>query len=430
MPGTSAVRIEAGVTQGDLYKAIVARGLPYLVPTTGAGPNGNLIGNALDGGYGATPWTDHMDALFELEGVWGSGAPFRHSYSDMRCPDIAAVWRNGLGPVWQGLLHQSGFGVVTKATLQLAERPESSRLVIMEFANEADFMQALPAMRKLMTDIPGLSNVLFNSRLRACATQENTYFRNLRGLAPRDRAQTIDALFAKKGFRPWIGLGFLYGGRDSVQGSVQDIRRRLPTAKVKSLSPRMIQLAACLGRLLPKGYSLKGKLGTLVQAGAILEGVPTPHFLSLAYVLKCPSTVTNTASNPATDGCGLLWYAPILPIDSKVVTEFLEGTVTEILNRYGFDALIGVTLRNGSAMTATMPLLFNKDDLREVSRANVCYEELLSAGLTAGYPPYRLGVEHMEALHRMPVNYPGGTWQTLKRALDPNRVLSNGRYVR
>ena len=69
--------LEPGVTQHDLATFLDVHRLDYLVPTTGVGPNGSLIGNALDGGYGLTPVADHFEALTDIEGYWGNGQPFR-----------------------------------------------------------------------------------------------------------------------------------------------------------------------------------------------------------------------------------------------------------------------------------------------------------------------------------------------------------------
>src|SRR4051812_18120914 len=78
--GSSTALIEPGVTQADLHEAIKKSGANLLVPTTGVGPNGNILGNALDGGYGLTPITDHFNAVCELSGYWGNGTEFRHTY--------------------------------------------------------------------------------------------------------------------------------------------------------------------------------------------------------------------------------------------------------------------------------------------------------------------------------------------------------------
>lgn len=65
------VKLEPGVTQAKLAAYLEERGLDFLVPVTGAGPEASLLGNALERGYGLTPATDHFAALVRLRGVVG-----------------------------------------------------------------------------------------------------------------------------------------------------------------------------------------------------------------------------------------------------------------------------------------------------------------------------------------------------------------------
>jgi 4-cresol dehydrogenase (hydroxylating) len=57
-----------------------------------------------------------------------------------------------------------------------------------------------------------------------------------------------------------------------------------------------------------------------------------------------------------------------------------------------------------------------------------CYEELLATLLEAGYVPYRLGIQSMQSLPA-PVGDYASFVQGLKSALDPNGILSPGRYI-
>ncbi len=74
------------MNQRDLADFLDRHGLDYLVPTTGVGPNGSILGNALDGGYGLTPIADHFDALSSNSGYWGNGQPFGHTLTMLVVP--------------------------------------------------------------------------------------------------------------------------------------------------------------------------------------------------------------------------------------------------------------------------------------------------------------------------------------------------------
>jgi 4-cresol dehydrogenase (hydroxylating) len=399
-----------------------------MVPTTGAGPNGSLLGNALDGGYGPNPICDHFEAITQFSGYWANGTSFQHPFAEINCAEVARSWRQGIGPNWHGLLHQASFGIVTKARIQLVPRAESSRLVVFEFGSDAQFKSAIPKLKAMVHDLPGLRALICNARLRLAVTQAPGLLHTFQALSPADRATTIEALAQKNGFSPWIALGFLYGTKNSAAGGLKDLRRHLPGVKIHAYSPQKVAWLKQLAKILPLKQSVRSKVHALSDGIDLLEGRPNPNFLQLAYAFRAPAPMT-VNSHPAKDGCGVLWYAPLLPLQAGAVKTFLQDEVTEILHRHGFDALLAVSLRNANIFTSTIPILFDKADADAVLRAKACYRALVEAGLKRGYPPYRLGIDYMDLLHGLPINAESGTWRQLKRVFDPNGILAPGRYL-
>jgi hypothetical protein len=101
----------------------------------------------------------------------------------------------------------------------------------------------------------------------------------------------------------------------------------------------------------------------------------------------------------------------------------------EVLARHGFDPLLAVTSRSPRVLSATIPLLFDPADASEVARAKRCYRDLVESGLRQGWPPYRLGIDYMDLIGTQAGSALGELHQRLKTALDPNNVISPGRYV-
>lgn len=425
---TCTAEIEPGVTQGDLHRAITQAAVPWMVPTTGAGPNGTILGNALDGGYGLNPICDHFEGISQFTGYWANGTPFQHPLAEINCHEVARSWKQGIGPNWQGLLHQASFGIVTKARVQLVPLAESSRLVIIEFGSDAQFKSAIPKLKAMTHDLPGLRGLFCNARHRLTVAQTPGLLHTLRGLSPADRAAAMEALGQRNGLSAWVGVGFLYGCKHTVVGSLKDLRRHLPGVKVHAFSPQKLAWLQRLAKLLPAKHLLRSKLNSLTDAMDLLEGRPNPNFLQMAYAFSVPRPMAEI-SHPAKDHCGVLWYAPLLPAQERVVTEFLQQEVTEILHHHGFDALLAVALRNVNIFTSAIPILFDKSDAGALIRAKACYRALVEAGLKRGYPPYRLGIDYMDLLHGLPINAESGTWMQLKRVLDPNGILAPGRYL-
>ncbi|HSC66123.1 MAG TPA: FAD-binding protein [Cellvibrio sp.] len=419
--------IEPGVTQADLHAAIKKSGANLLVPTTGVGPNGNILGNALDGGYGLTPITDHFDALSELEGFWGNGTEFRHTYQDLKCPEMAKRWSAGTGYSWAGLLRQGNFGLVTKARVQLARAPEATRILVFEWKSDEAFIASQAELNKLAEDIPGIGGIIMMNDCRILSTQIDTPL--VSTLVGEARVNYLKKLAKDRKISAWTGLGTLYGSRAAVAGSVKDIRRRLSNCRVWSFSPAQIKQLQTIQHYLPQwGFSaLRRHFGALVNTLGTVEGYPIVAFLKIAYALDATTKKLDVNSHPAKDGAGILWYAPLVPFTANEVERYRK-VMSKCLTDNGFDPLLAVTSRSSRTLSGTIPILFDRKKPEEVARAKNCYRELVKTGLENGWPPYRLGIDYMDMI-ACPADSPSAQVQhLLKKALDENNVISSGRY--
>jgi 4-cresol dehydrogenase (hydroxylating) len=424
---SSTALIEPGVTQADLHEAIKKSGANLLVPTTGVGPNGNILGNALDGGYGLTPITDHFNAVCELAGYWGNGTAFRHTYQDLNCPEMAKRWSAGTGYSWAGLLRQGNFGIVTKARVQLARAPETCRILIFEWKSDAEFVAAQPKLNLLTEDIPGIGGIIMMNNCRILSTQVDTPLAS--PLQGDERAALLHKLAKERKISAWTGLGTLYGSEASVKGAVRDIRRRLKGVRVWSFSPEQIRQMQKVERYLPRwGFAaLRRHFGALVNTLGTVEGFPIVAFLKIAYALDPTAKKLDVSSHPAKDGAGILWYAPLVPFDSEEVERYRQ-VMSACLLQHGFDPLLAVTSRSPRVLSGTIPLLFDRKKPEDVARAQACYRHLVKVGLENGWPPYRLGVDFMDLI-ACPADSPSAQVQRqLKNALDENNVIASGRY--
>lgn len=424
---SSTALIEPGVTQSDLHAAIKKSGANLLVPTTGVGPNGNILGNALDGGYGLTPIADHFNAICELEGFWGNGTEFRHTYQDLGCAEMAKRWNAGTGYSWAGLLRQGNFGIVTKARVQLARAPEATRILVFEWKSNEAFIANQAELNKLTEDIPGIGGIIMMNDCRILSTQVDTPLAS--PLKGEERAHYLRDLATQRKISAWTGLGTLYGSRAAVAGSVKDIRRRLKNCRVWSFSPQQIKQLQKIQDYLPQwGFSaLRRHFGALTNTLGTVEGYPIVAFLKIAYALDPTAKKLDLNSHPAKDGAGILWYAPLVPFTSDEVERY-RTIMSKCLTSHGFDPLLAVTSRSSRTLSGTIPLLFDRKNPDDVARAKNCYRALVKTGLENGWPPYRLGVDYMDLI-ACPADSPSAqVQQLLKKALDENEVIGSGRY--
>jgi 4-cresol dehydrogenase (hydroxylating) len=118
--------VEPGVSYFDLYNAITQAGLDLWIDPPDPGW-GSVIGNALDGGGGWTayPFRDHFGAHCGMEVVLADGEIVR---TGMGAVPGAKTWQQnkwGYGPWVDGLFRQGNMGVVTKMGFWLMPRPEA-----------------------------------------------------------------------------------------------------------------------------------------------------------------------------------------------------------------------------------------------------------------------------------------------------------------
>ncbi|MFT4930065.1 MAG: 4-cresol dehydrogenase (hydroxylating) [Phenylobacterium sp.] len=427
-PESQSVTIEPGVNQQDLADFLDCHKLPYLVPTTGLGPNGSLIGNALDAGYGLTPVCDHFEALSDIEGVFGNGIAFSSHFRDIGCYAMAQSWSAGTGPSINSLLRQGNYAVIARATIRLARQPEASRILIIQWPSENAFIHYQSEISTIMEDIPGIGGIISVNAHRGLSTFPDAPLAN--PLTGQARLDYLNTLAKQRKIAPWTSLGTLYGSKQAVKGAVKDIRRRLPEARVLAFTVSTIKKISSMVKWLPKSMlgDIHRQISTLEETIGFAEGRPTSSFLQMAYALDDKGHQMTRQSNPAKDGQGILWYAPLVPMNKKYVKNYLKA-MRDTLYQHGFDNLLALTARSSRVHCGTIPLLFKRDNPQAALRAKTCYRALVKLGISMGMPPYRIGAEYMTEIYPAKNTGFARSLHDIKTQLDPNEVIAPGRYL-
>ncbi|WP_321364905.1 FAD-binding oxidoreductase [uncultured Celeribacter sp.] len=403
------VRVEPGVTQGQLAAFLTEKGARFMVPTTGAGPDCSLIGNALERGYGMTPISDHFQAVLGIAAITGEGRIYR---SALQKSDAPTPYRWGVGPYLDGIFSQSGGAVVTEMVLQLKPRPERVEMFVFWLSEASALGGTVEAMRTLCTqsglEIGGI-NLMNSARIEAMAGASAT-----RGC-------------------PWVGTGVVFGRRQVVRAGRGVIRKAL-RGQIQALrfinedTLRMARLAAGLpplARLIPA--KLLDMVRSVEAAHEVLSGHPNAFALQLAYTgSDRPFPKAGIGANPAQDGCGLLWYAPIVPMRGDAAHTYVDF-VTRTCAAHDFLPPITFSTLSASAFDSTVPLLFPRD-AENSARAMTCLRALISQGRKLGFEPYRF---HADLMDEATSAAPDHWWlaERVRAALDPDRLISPGRYA-
>lgn len=427
-PDSGLVTVEPGVTQQQLRDWLDERGLRYLVPVTGAGPSCSLLGNALERGYGITPHADHFGALTWLEAVLPDGSLYRGALSTLGAEPVDKAFRYGMGPYLDGLFSQGAFGIVTRACILLAPIPSRTEAFFFSLECDEDLEGAVDAVREVLRAVGGVAGSinLMNDRRVLAMTEDYP-----RDAVPRgevmpasmvhDRARQFQIL-------PWTGLGALYGEHRMVSAAKRLVKQRLH-GRVKRLfflTPSLARRAHSLASLLP---SKGGRLGRITEkldsTLRLLAGQPSEIALPLAY-WQSGRIPQGGQMDPARDGCGLIWYSPLVLMSAHRVRDYID-MVTSICVEHGIEPLITLTSVSPLCFDSTVPILFDRQDADAAIRADACYRALFEAGRKAGFLPYRMGAQYMDLVTSADSDF----WRLvgkIKLAVDPKGIIAPGRY--
>jgi len=120
------VVVEPGVSYFDLYNYIQEKDLKLWIDVPSPGW-GSVMGNALDGGVGVTlaPYRNHFEAQCGIEVVLPNGRMMRTGMGALPGAKTWQQFKPGFGPRIDGLFKQSNYGVVTKMGFWLMPPPEN-----------------------------------------------------------------------------------------------------------------------------------------------------------------------------------------------------------------------------------------------------------------------------------------------------------------
>jgi 4-cresol dehydrogenase (hydroxylating) flavoprotein subunit len=421
----ACITVEPGVTQGELYNFLQARGGRLWMDCTAAAPDCSIVGNYLERGFGHTPYGDHCDHVCGLELLLGDGRQFRTGFG--RFPGAVAqdVYRWGLGPWLDGLFFQSNLAIVLEMTVWLMPAPECTDAFFFSLTDGSRLADLVEALRPLRLDGTVESAVHIGNDYRMLGAVQQYPWAELGG-KPVDAAAMTG--FARRwGFGAWTALGGLLGSRSRVHEAKRKLRAALAglPGRLVFISDRRLALLAPLERLPgERAAKLARTHRTLELLNNLMQGVPTARFLPSAYWRKRMSPPPDCDLDR--DRCGLLWCSFVAPIDGAL-TEKMTAAAADVLLSHGFEPGMTLTLVNERALDNVVSITYDRDEPGADERALACRAALYQRLTGEGIYPYRLDVRAHEV---MPSGNPDyrSFLKDLKLMADPDGVLAPGRY--
>jgi 4-cresol dehydrogenase (hydroxylating) flavoprotein subunit len=419
------VTVEPGVTQGMLADFLAQGSHDFLVPVSGAGPSCSLLANALERGYGITPNADHFSAVTDLEAVLADGSVYRGALRELGGEDLGRLFRWGIGPHTAGLFTQSGFGIVTRMSIALARRPACVMACLFSLADDRLLEPAVVRVRETLAALPGVVggiNLMNRHRVLAMAAPYPAGQLGPDGLIS---PAVVDALGRQYQVAPWTGLATLYGTLGVVAAARREMRARFRgvASRMMFFTPQRARMLARWTARLPGalGQRLSRTAATLAQSLDLVDGQPNETALPLCY-WRGGKPPAQGLMDPARDGCGLLWSAPLVPMRSQTVRDYVN-MVHRVTALHGIEPLVTLTSISERLFDSTIPILFDRGSSTQQERAWQCRQALFDQGLALGCAPYRVGADCWSMLN--PGLPQAATFnRRLKRALDPEQLIS------
>lgn len=426
--------IEPGVTYRQLH-AYLSQHHPNLwTDCTDSTPDGSVIGNALERGVGFTPYGDHFGSLCGMEVMLADGSTIRTgaAFDDESPTFHCHKW--GTGPILEGLFSQSSFGIVLSAGIWLMPRPEHHLSVLGDVLRPQDVFPTLDILRKLQLEGTIHAKVhMANDIVNIAIFAREDVGNESEPLSP-DQIMTIRD---KHGIPAWTFAFAIYGTKAQVKASRKRITKLLKrTAVLYLIDDRAIRIVQSLMRwsrrvsalawLLRRRYKKSLEVfGGPVYLHALTKGVPTEYILGHGYYRNqnnCP----NNSLDPARDGCGLTWFAPLIPSTGEHLQRMIDLT-KPLFEKHQMDFYLAILSLNPRCCVTLFSLFYRKDDPASRQRTHALYAELQTVTQDAGYQQYRTGTLGAAGLYRLCPGY-SEFLSRIKSAVDPGAILSPGRY--
>jgi 4-cresol dehydrogenase (hydroxylating) flavoprotein subunit len=420
------VTVEPGVTQGQLHEFLQARGSRLWLDSTGAGPDCSLIGNVMERGFGHTPYGDHFAHVCGFEVILPSGEIMRTGFARFPNAQTAPIYKWGVGPTVDGLFSQSNLGIVTRMTIWLMPAPPYFQAFFFQCDDDHQLAPLIEALRPLRLSGTLRSAVHIANDYKVLSSLQQYPWEETSGQVPLP-ADVMLNIRRRLKFGAWSASGGLYGTRRQVAEARRLMRQALKgkVVRLQFLDDRMLRLASRFAKpyQLITGWDLRRTLELVRPVYGLLKGIPTGHPLASCYWRK--KTPPPADMDPERDGCGLLWCAPVAPLEGQHAARMTQ-IASEILLAYGFEPAISLTVITERSLCCVISISYDRSQAGEDEQAMACYKHLMRALADHGYYSYRLGIQAMSETGSYDAYT--GFLRTIKNALDPNGILAPGRY--
>lgn len=420
------VVVEPGVSYFDLYNYIQERGLKLWIDVPSPGW-GSVLGNALDGGVGVTlaPYRNHFDAQCGIEVVLPNGRMMRTGMGALPGARTWQQFRPGYGPRIDGLFKQSNYGVVTKMGFWLMPPPANFATGVVTIPKYRDIIPLVDVIGRLeqskivqglwtlsspTTGMPGGGPGGGGRPGDGASKQNDSKILAILNDPDGVDMEKLEAAAMSAGVPFWACNFNLYGPKKLIQAQwdcIRDALGEIPGARFKLNEIRSLPLP-------PEEVRKIRDLGPF--------GIPTLKTFDLGPMV----------SYQGEDVVGYIFFSPVIPRTGEAALEAMD-VFAAIARKH---KLPGPPLRAPSSIferaflfVVGLPVTRSPTvnaKLRDIVR------ELVAVSAERGWGEYRTAPAFYDLImgvYSFNDHALREFLETIKDAVDPNGIMSPGRYA-
>lgn len=408
-PVLGILRIQPGVTQGQLYDFLKSHNYEYYVPNTGAGKRGSILGNALERGFGIAPIHDHASSITSVRGLLADGSLYESALNEID-PKLADCFTWGVGPQLDKMVSQSSWLIITEVSLQLKKKHARTDVLIVSFANE-EFKNITAALQDLLSlDDGSIGSIkIFNKKqilTKEMETEGNRFFKN----------------------NEWFMSLIIYSHPITRCSIIKYVKTKLATytnERLTILNKRKVNFLIKILTPFPtlKTIHLLHKLKDLREMIKLAEGEVSEvgyKALNINFNYEAEKLFTISKFNKE-----LAWLSPLCPLDGNRATELLS-LIKKINTHHEFQFNTYTwTILNQRTLALVIPILFDKDKKDEFFE---WYKAIHLELKKEGFIPYRFHIRMMDFVRENLLPQYFKHVDKFEKAFDPKGIILKGRY--
>jgi len=409
--------VEPGVNYFDMYRYLQEKGIRLILNLPDANWGG-LIGNSLDhgNGYMLPEYRDHFGSHCGMEVVLANGEIMRTGMGAIPDSKVGPQYKYGLGPYVDGIFSQGNYGVVTKMGFWMYPMPEGYFRGTVQVPRHDDLHRLVEIMSYLLDS--GISNGFSSVGapvLRSAGVTDLEHLALIEKLDARNLSPEFEKYALRKGVAYWSGTLSFYG-------PVKVMKAQWEYAKEK--------LSAIPGATFQEGDTIRFPVGPdyFEKAGTTTGRTPCgiPTLTTFGQSIR--------GRNP-TPTMGHVWFSPVIPRTGEAIFE-----LNRVFGQYGAET--GFPQFSPSSFRMPMDFLGNRvflalfgfklmADVEYNRKVRAVYREAARLGAEHGWSEYRSCASFYDDL-MVDFSYNNHSLmclhETVKDAVDPNGILSAGRY--